>query len=78
MVDAHFGAILDSALVPAELEDRRLRRHVFLARFARQNVLQWDDVDGRVVRRYVEMLATFLKEEGDAVRRAMRDGSAEG
>lgn len=76
LVDAHFGAMLDMALDPREVEERRLRRHIFLARFARQNVLQWDDVEARVVRRYVDMLATFLKEEGDAVKRAMREGSA--
>ena len=73
-VDVHFGEMLDTVLIPSEIEDRRLRRHVFLARFARQNLLQWDDVESRVVQRYVAMLARFLKEESDAVKRA---GSAE-
>lgn len=78
LVDAHFGAMLDVVLIPSEIEERRIRRHVFLARFARQSVLQWGDVETRVVQRYVSMLSTFLKEEGDAVKRAMRAGSAEG
>lgn len=77
LVDAHFGAMLDVALDPTEIEERRIRRHVFLARFARQSVLQWDDVEVRVVQRYVKMLSTFLREEGDAVKEAMRRGSAE-
>lgn len=77
LVDSCYGAVLDVALVPAEVEEARIRRHIFLARFARQNVLQWDDVEGRVVRRYVSMLSQFLREEGDAVQAAMRSGSSE-
>jgi len=77
MLDVHFPAVLDTVLDPVELERQRLRRHMFLARFARQSVLQWEDVEGREVRRYTLVLAEFLKEEGDAVKRATQGGSAE-
>lgn len=77
LIDVHFSAVLDTVLDPVELERQRIRRHVFLARFARQSVLGWEDVEGRVVKKYVAVLAEFLKEEGDAVKRATQGGSAE-
>ena len=39
------------------MERTRVRRHMFLARFGRQSVLQWADVDSREVRRYADVLA---------------------
>lgn len=70
-VDALFCAVLGESLDHREMERQRIRRHMFLARFGRQSVLQWDDVESRLVRRYADSLAEFLREEGDAVKRAM-------
>lgn len=61
------------ALDAEELERRRLRRHVFLARYGRQSMLQWGDVEGREVRAYVAALAEILKEEEDATRQSARE-----
>jgi Holliday junction resolvase len=77
LIDVHFSAVLDTVLDPVELERQRIRRHVFLARFARQSLLGWEDIEGRVVRKYVTVLAEFLREEGDAVKLAASRGSAE-
>lgn len=66
LVDALFAFAQDLAMDPTKLEYLRLRRHVFLARFARQPLLQWEHVDGRLIRRYTEILAEMLKEESAA------------
>lgn len=65
-VDALFAFAQDMAMDPEQLEYLRLRRHVFLARFARQSLLQWEHVEGRLVRRYAAILAEMLKEESAA------------
>jgi hypothetical protein len=39
------------------------RRRAFLARYAKQSLTQWDDVEGTDVRRYCEAIAELLKEE---------------
>lgn len=77
-IDALFPAMLDLVLDPLERERLRLRRHMFLARFGRQSLLQWEHVESRMVNRYVKILAEFLREEGDEVKRVMREGSASG
>ena len=61
--DVFFPFYLGGAMDVEQMERTRLRRHMFLARFARQSVLQWRDVDSREVRRYADMLAEFLAEE---------------
>lgn len=52
-----------------EMESHRIRRHVFLARYGKQSVLQWADVEGREIRAYVRALAEILKEETAEVQR---------
>lgn len=59
-------------------ERARIRRHVFLARYGKQSVLQWADVDSRVVRAYAAELATMLKEEEDAVKAAAAAAAMKG
>ena len=49
-----------------DVEDRlklNYQRRVFLARYAKQSVLQWDDVSLTEMNRYVEALVELLKEE---------------
>lgn len=67
--DVVFGLAIASALDPEELERQRLRRHMFLARWGRQPVTQWESMDGRMVRRYVAVLADMLREENEAAKR---------
>ena len=69
-VDALFAYAQDMAMQPEEMERLRLRRHVFLARFGRQSMLQWEDVEGRTVRRYTELLAEMLREENELATQA--------
>lgn len=76
-LDAFFEVKLTQILVPAELERDRIRRHVFLARYGRQSMLQWDDVDGRVVRRYARALEAFLNEENALVEAARAKAASE-
>lgn len=71
--DAIFGPIMESVLDPVELEKQRYRRHMFLARWGRQPVTQWADVDGREVRRYVSILSDMLREEHAAAKQAVED-----
>lgn len=75
--DVFFGYTLSQVLDPEELDRLRLRRHVFLARYGRQSMLQWRDVDGREVRAYAQALADFLKEENEAVEKAVAARAAE-
>jgi len=70
MHDALFGHVLDEAMDVTEMERQRVRRHVFLARYGRQSMLQWEDVDARTVRQYAQALSDFLDEENAAVKRA--------
>jgi len=76
--DVFFGYTLSQVLEPDEMARLRLRRHVFLARYGRQSMLQWRDIDGREVRAYAEALADFLKEENDAVTAAKAAAAAGG
>ncbi len=73
-----FAVTLEGAMDVDELERQRLRRHVFLARYGRQSMLQWANVDGRMVRRYAEALADFLREESDAVKAAAAEAATKG
>lgn len=70
MHDALFGHILTETMDVEEMERQRIRRHVFMARYGRQSMLQWAGVDGRTVRQYAQALADFLGEENAAVKRA--------
>lgn len=36
-------------------------------------MLQWEEIEGRLVRKYAEALAEFLEEENAAVKRATAD-----
>lgn len=67
---------LTEVLDPEEIERQRLRRHVFLARYGRQSMLQWSEVEGREVRRYALALADFLREENEATKRATAEAAA--
>lgn len=78
LLDVFFHVALAKAMDPEELERLRLRRHVFLARYGYQSVLQWGDVDGRQVRRYAQALAELLNEESDAVKKAAAAAAAKG
>jgi len=49
-----------------EMLDHWWRRRAFLARYAKQSMLQWDDVESTDVRRYCEAVAVLLKEENAA------------
>lgn len=71
-LDTFFALTLEDVLKPAELERERIRRHVFLARYGRQSMLQWADVDAREVRRYARALSEFLREENEAASRAVK------
>ncbi len=47
-----------------------MRRHIFLARYGKQSMLQWEGIEGRLVRKYVEALSDFLEEESEISKRA--------
>jgi len=70
MHDALFGHILTETMDVEEMERQRIRRHVFMARYGRQSMVQWADVDGRTVRQYAQAMSDFLEEENAAVKRA--------
>lgn len=74
-VEAHYSAILAAVDLEGR-EKARIRRHVFLARYGKQSVLQWDDVSTRTVRQYAEALAELLREEDDAVNAAAARAAA--
>lgn len=76
--DVLFGYTLSQVMDPEEMRRLRLRRHVFLARYGRQSMLQWVDVDGREVRAYAHALAEFLREENEAVEKAVAARAARG
>ena len=67
MHDVHFARILEEIMDPEQMERNRIRRHVYLARYGRQSMTQWGDVDSRVVRRYMEALSAFIGEENAAM-----------
>ena len=75
MIDAFFAVTLTQVLDPAENERQRLRRHIFLARYGRQSMLQWGEVEGREVRRYADALAEFLREENEAMKKATAEAA---
>lgn len=52
-----------------EKEKARRRQKVVLARYLRQSVLQWDDVEVTEIDRYVQELDALLQRESDAARR---------
>lgn len=56
-----------------EIERQRMRRHVFLARYGKQSMLQWEEIEGRLVRKYVEALSDFLEEENEISKRAAQE-----
>jgi hypothetical protein len=68
--DAAFGCFLSSAIDLQEIERQRMRRHIFLARYGKQSMLQWEGIEGRLVRKYVEALSDFLEEESEISKRA--------
>ena len=70
MADAVFAAIIETVMDPVWLEEQRLRRHLFLARWGRQPITQWQDMDGRMVRRYAAVLADMLSEENRKAKEA--------
>jgi hypothetical protein len=69
MQDAHFARVLEEIMDPATLERQRVRRHVYLAKYGKQSMLQWENVDSRVVRQYATALSDFIAEENEAMRR---------
>lgn len=75
--DSTIALALSQVMDPDEMERQRLRRHMFLARWGRQSVTQWEDIDGRMVRRYVSVLADMLEEENQAAKRAVEDAKQE-
>lgn len=72
MQDAHFARVLEDIMDPAMLEKQRIRRHIYLAKYGRQSMIQWENVDSRVVRRYMEALSEFIAEENAAMKRASK------
>jgi hypothetical protein len=58
---------------PFELEHARRKQKMWLARYARQSLLQWDDVPVREIREWVEVLRELLEGE-DVFRRAEEEG----
>lgn len=76
-MEAYYPVLLGAMDLEAR-EKARVRRHVFLARYGKQSMLQWADVDGRVVRAYAAALAEMLQEEEDAVKRAASAAALKG
>lgn len=64
--DALFPAMLSFAADAGELQRARVRRLVFLARFGRQPLLGWDDVESSEIRLYVDVLVELLREESES------------
>ena len=60
------------------LEEGADRRHGYLARFARQSVLQWEAVPGREVRHYVRVLSRTLRKEAAKVKAVSGAGRSGG
>lgn len=65
-----FRGTLGEVLASIDFSERFYRRRMFLGRYAGQPMAQWDDVDTREVARYVDAVATLLREEADAVKKA--------
>lgn len=66
IVDAAFQYLF--SVEALDLERQHYRRKAFLARYGRQSVLQWDDVEVSEINRHVEALAELIKEENEAAR----------
>lgn len=66
VVDAYWHHLIEIDV--AEREKSRYRIKMFLARYGRQNVLQWDDVEVAEIRRYAEELSNLLTEENESSR----------
>jgi len=66
VVDAYWHHLVEIDV--AEREKSRYRVKVFLARYGRQNMLQWDDVEVAEIRRYADELAEMLTEENESTR----------
>ncbi len=71
--DATFGMFLGTLIDIEELEKNRIRRHIYLARYGKQSMLQWENIEGRVVRQYANALVGLMEEENEASKRAMID-----
>lgn len=65
-VDAYWHHLVTFDVV--QYEKSRFRMKMFLARYGRQNVLQWDDVEVLEIRRYAEALSELLSEENETSR----------
>ena len=61
--DAAFVARVGDGLDVEELRKRNVWRKMYLARYARQCVLQWDDVPVRYMEELLEALVEIIKRE---------------
>jgi hypothetical protein len=48
---------------PREMLRLRAKQKIYLARYGRQSVLQWADVDVRELQQYFELLAELVRDE---------------
>ncbi len=57
---------LDIEIDAAEWLRFRAKQKVYLARYARQSLIQWDDVDVEEMQQYYDLLVEIIKGENDA------------
>lgn len=74
--DAFFGMLLSKVVDPAELERRRIRRHVMLAKYAHQPIRDLWEMPSRLVKRYVTELVRLFEEEHEDMQRRIAAASA--
>lgn len=68
--DAAYVAHVDEVIDLQERVKSHYTVAAFLARYGRQNMLQWDDVEVNEVRRYALALTDLIREENELSRRA--------
>lgn len=49
------------------------KRKAFLARYGRQSMLQWDEIETSEIERHIEALANLMREENE-LSKAVEDG----
>lgn len=71
IVDTVYPFILP--LDAEKMEDEWWKRRAYLARYGRQSMLQWDDVETIEVRRYAKAISDLIGEES-TLSRVSEDG----
>lgn len=78
MLDTFFPGILALTMNHADMEEQRIKRHMFLGRFGHQQVSQWAEVDANEVRAYAKALSELIAEERAAVEAAIEKANTKG